>query len=238
MCSSDLPRQILRGHVRQTPVVIVGVTGKKNPELAKIAGVLYLPRQRPGVRQRISDLSDRISEAIWRIIPVSKARMAQALALVAVVVVVGAYFTFLGSDDDADTCVITEPTATTEPAVPTAPVSTPIAALVVPDDLVPFGELNVVPVRDSLHADSMVLPRNVQGQPSGTLPFGTPIEKENENRETQLRNLIGGNRMLLLVYAPGVDPFASGEPLNVVQDEVNYLSNSDSNLSAEDVVIS
>jgi hypothetical protein len=63
----------------------------------------------PSLRNRLSGISDL---ALWRIIPVSKQRIAQGLALVAIVIVVGAYFAFLGSDDDAGTGVAAELTGT------------------------------------------------------------------------------------------------------------------------------
>lgn len=66
----------------------------------------------PGMRQRVSDSLENLSEAIWRIIPVSKQRMAQALVLVAIAVVVGSYVAFAGSDDYGGLTIAAEPTTT------------------------------------------------------------------------------------------------------------------------------
>ncbi|MDA1280171.1 MAG: hypothetical protein O3B95_09080 [Chloroflexi bacterium] len=161
-----------------------------------------------GLRQQISDAFENLSEAIWKIIPVSKLRMAQALALVLIVVVVGTYIAFAGSEDVTESDVAVEPVITPE--------ATPIAKLSVPQNLVPFVDLNVMPVRDTLHANAMVLPLGV-GQSPGFLSFGTSIEVENLNRELQLRTMFQDNRVLLLVFAPGVDLFADGDVLNLTQ---------------------
>jgi hypothetical protein len=157
----------------------------------------------PGMRQRVSDSLDNLSEAIWRIIPVSKQRMAQALVLVAIAVVVGSYVAFAGSDGDGvDSGSAAEatsaPKSTAEPAVPE---STPIAKIMVPDDLAPFNELLPFPVWGEWADGGEAF------KALGSLPKGASAKLANTKRLQQMNNeLFGGNRMLLLIYAPGVNP--------------------------------
>ena len=80
------------------------------------------------MRQRISDSLEKISEAIWRIIPVTKQRMAQVVAVLTLVVFVGAYVALVGTDK-VDNGVTSETTAILEPTA--VPAST---SVVVDDD--------------------------------------------------------------------------------------------------------
>jgi hypothetical protein len=163
----------------------------------------------PGMQQRLTDSLEDLSEAIWRIIPVSKQRMAQALVVVAIAVAVGSYVAFAGTDGAVDSSSAAEATAAAEPAVP---VATPIAKLTVPNDLAPFDELKPIPVDSQLSAGGMLL---AEGQTAilGQLAWNTPIEKEIIAREKMLKDWVfGAKRMLLLIYAPGEDPLSDGTP--------------------------
>ncbi|MDG0865828.1 hypothetical protein GKO46_01915 [SAR202 cluster bacterium JH702] len=169
----------------------------------------------PGMRQHVSNPLENLSEAIWRIIPVSKQRMAQALVLVAIAVVVGSYVAFAGSDDAVDSGSAAEATATTEPAIPEA---TPIAKLTVPDELTLFEELSAFAMWDTWFEDSMRV-REGSRASGGYLPHSASDELVASTLQTQLRNIAFGRlRMLLLIYAPGFDPLVDGSPFIIDLD--------------------
>ena len=177
----------------------------------------------PGMRQRVSDSLNDLSEAIWRIIPVSKQRMAQALVLVAIAVVVGSYVAFAGSDDAVDSGSATEATATPEPtAEPVVPQATPIAKLVVPNDLAPFEELEGNMMWGEWAGNKFVLPEDWRGQVDfAHLPYGSSIEKQNFMLKKLLKDFaFGMKRTRLLTFAPGVDPLSEGSPF-VIDYEVD-----------------
>ena len=172
----------------------------------------------PGMRQRVADSLENFSEAIWRIIPVSKQRMAQALVLVAIAVVVGSFVAFAGSDDAVDSGSAAEATATTEPITePAVPEATPIAKIIVPNDLTPFEELEGSMMWGEWAGNNFVLPENSVIQPDfAHLPYGSSIEKQNFMLEKLLKDFaFGSSRMQLLIYAPGVDPLADSSPFDI-----------------------
>ena len=117
-------------------------------------------QDRPGLRHRISEMFDRISEAIWRIIPVSKGRMAQVFALVSTLIVIGAYFALQGSADDAGSGTAAEPTvaslptATLEPTVETKPTATmvPTVEATPAATAVPIVEATPLPISKAFPA--------------------------------------------------------------------------------------
>ncbi|MBT4126485.1 MAG: hypothetical protein HOJ22_00560 [Chloroflexi bacterium] len=164
----------------------------------------------PSLRTRLSGISEL---ALWRFIPVSKQRMAQALVLVAIAVVVGSYVAFAGSDESADSGSAAEATATTEPTTePAVPEATPIAKLTVPGELTPFEDLNAFAMWDTWVGDSMRLREGIRSAP-GFLPHSASDELVASTLQTQLRDIAFGRlRMLLLIYAPGFDPLIDGSP--------------------------
>jgi hypothetical protein len=117
----------------------------------------------PGMRHRISDLSDQISEAIWRIIPVPKQRMAQTIALVAIVVVVGVYLAFAGSDDN-ENGVAAVPSATSTPAL----TATALPPTPTPETVVKAGATSESEKQNS--------PENTPTANSTAQPLPTPTE--------------------------------------------------------------
>lgn len=75
-------------------------------------------QDKPSVKHRVSEF---LETRIWRYIPVSRARMVQLATVAAVVVVVIAYFAFVGSDTDDENNVIADPTATVLPSPTSVP---------------------------------------------------------------------------------------------------------------------
>jgi len=166
----------------------------------------------PSLRKRLSGISEL---ALWRFVPVSKQRMAQALVLVAIAVVVGSYVAFAGSDDATESGSATEATAAPEPtAEPAVPEATPIAKLTVPDELVPFEDLSGFSMWDSWVGDKIRMPPNWQGPvPTNTLQPGASDEQVASLIQQQVEQTgFAMHRMLLLIYAPGIDPLVDGSP--------------------------
>lgn len=177
----------------------------------------------PGMRQRVSDLSDQLSEAIWRIIPVSKQRMAQALVLVAIAVVVGSYVALAGSDEAVDSGSAAEPTSTVEPTAATVPEATPIAKVTVPSDLKSFQSLQVLPVGVQLQGNAIVLPKGSSPQ-QGSISFETPLDEQMAYRTERWKAKLFNTRLLLLIYAPGVDPFDEMSSIPLSGDDDHAIS--------------
>ena len=174
----------------------------------------------PGMRERVSDSLNDLSEAIWRIIPVSKQRMAQALVLVAIAVVVGSYVAFAGSDSEVDSGSAAESTVAPEPtAEPVVPEATPIAKLTVPDDLAPFEDLSGFAMWDTWVGDGIRAHESASGNGQFMLPHTATDEKVAFVLQKQLRDMAFGRlRMLLLIYAPGADPLLDGSPFVIDLD--------------------
>ena len=113
-----------------------------------------------------------------------------------------------GESVPADTPEQIAPDADAEPAggIP-APGPTPIAALDVPDDLVPFEELGRVLIGAPLHGNNMRLLTQVGPISSASGLDATPTAGEILRREDLWRSKFAERRLKLLVFTTGVDPF-------------------------------
>jgi len=139
-----------------------------------------------------------------------------AIAIAAVLVLQG------GDSDDEGIQQAAEPTATT-PGIPEA---TPIAKLIVPEDLAPFGDTGGWPMHFRWQAGGM---RELKGAASSVatmmLPYNASDEKVATLMQQQIRQeAFGRKRMLLLIYAPGVDPFANGDVFEYDQAMMQHLT--------------
>ncbi len=168
-----------------------------------------------------SRLIKKLVPGEWRL-PMFTGMFVKAGAAVIVAIAIAAVLVFQGRDDDSGTQQAAEPTAT----VVTVPEATPIAKLMVPDDLVPFGESGGWPMHFRWHADQM---KELDGSLSGVASLMAPYNASDEQVATLMQQQIrqeafGRKRMLLLIYAPGVDPFTNGDVFEYDQAMMQHLT--------------
>ncbi|MBT4126990.1 MAG: hypothetical protein HOE43_11425 [Chloroflexi bacterium] len=154
-----------------------------------------------------SRLIKKLVPGEWRL-PMFTGMIFKISAAVIVAVAVVAVVVFQGSDSEG-TQQAAEPTAT---AV-TVPEATPIAKLIVPDDLVPFDDMGGVAGSPWWHAGEMRTPPNTPRGAAGGHRLGPNASDEAVASFLALdvkQKGFGLRRWQLLSYAPGIDPMADG----------------------------